>query len=85
MLLRRLGAQPAGFALAPDTTPELSELGGFERQFPCVRGDIRDQFAIRDARAEFAPQIWFHLAAQSLARTWYKRSTQGRGGRRARR
>jgi CDP-glucose 4,6-dehydratase len=72
MWLRRLGAQPAGFALAPDTTPNLAELGDLERQIPCVRGDIRDQIAMRDAMAELAPEIVFHLAAQSLVRTSYQ-------------
>ena len=72
MWLRRLGARPAGFALAPDTTPNLTELSDLERQMPCVRGDIRDQIAVRDAMAEFAPEIVFHLAAQSLVRTSYQ-------------
>jgi CDP-glucose 4,6-dehydratase len=72
MWLHRLGARPAGFALAPDTTPNLAELGDLERQFPCVRGDIRDQIAVRDAMAELAPEIVFHLAAQSLVRPSYQ-------------
>ncbi|MBV8511244.1 MAG: CDP-glucose 4,6-dehydratase, partial [Xanthobacteraceae bacterium] len=76
MWLRRLGAQPAGFALAPDTTPNLAELSDLERQIPCVRGDIRDQITVRDAMAELAPEIVFHLAAQSLVRTSYQQPVQ---------
>jgi CDP-glucose 4,6-dehydratase len=70
--LHRLGARPAGFALAPDTEPNLAELCGLERQFPCTHGDIRDQIAVRDAMAEFAPEVVFHLAAQSLVRPSYQ-------------
>jgi CDP-glucose 4,6-dehydratase len=76
MWLRRLGARPAGFALAPDTTPNLAELSDLERQIPCVRGDIRDQITVRDAMAELAPEIVFHLAAQSLVRTSYQQPVQ---------
>ncbi len=70
--LHRLGARPGGFALAPDTEPNLAELSSLERQFPCTRGDIRDQIAVRDAMAEFAPEVVFHLAAQSLVRASYQ-------------
>ncbi len=72
MWLHRLGARPAGFALAPDTEPNLAELCGLEQKLPCVRGDIRDQIAVRDAMTEFAPDVVFHLAAQSLVRTSYQ-------------
>jgi CDP-glucose 4,6-dehydratase len=69
--LHRLGALPFGFALAPDTDPNLSVLAGLDQRFQSVRGDIRDCAAVHDATVRFAPDIIFHMAAQPLVRHSY--------------
>lgn len=69
--LMRLGARVAGFALAPDTAPNLSEQAGIEAGMQPVRGDVRDARAVADAVRGFAPEIVFHLAAQPLVRRGY--------------
>ncbi len=68
LLLRELGASPVGFSLPPPTEPSLFELLGAERDFPQVRGDVRDASALSSALSDAAPSVVFHLAAQSLVR-----------------
>ncbi len=69
--LYALGAEVSGFALPPDEDQPLFTdlgLGGVIRH---VDGDIRDQEALRYIFAKTAPEIVFHLAAQSLVRLSY--------------
>jgi CDP-glucose 4,6-dehydratase len=69
--LGHLGARVTGYALAPDTTPNLCDLAGIEAG-PCAeRADIRDGAALASAVARAAPHIVLHLAAQPLVRRSY--------------
>ena len=68
LCLKRLGARVEGLALAPDTEPSLYDLAGVAAEVPGRFGDIRDAAAVQRAVAAAAPQIVFHLAAQSLVR-----------------
>ncbi|WP_371033308.1 CDP-glucose 4,6-dehydratase [Methylosinus sp. PW1] len=69
--LMRLGANVAGYALAPPTEPSLFALARLDQKMESVIGDIRDAERLARAVREFAPQIVFHLAAQPLVRYSY--------------
>lgn len=49
LLLDSLGARVTGFALAPETTPNLFEQAGVGGVVDSVIGDIRDAEALRTA------------------------------------
>jgi CDP-glucose 4,6-dehydratase len=69
--LQRLGARVTGFALEPETTPNLSALVSLGTRIDSVVGDIRDLHALNAVYARVRPQVVFHLAAQSLVRPSY--------------
>jgi CDP-glucose 4,6-dehydratase len=71
MWLEKLGARVQGLALAPDTAPNLFDLSGLAGRVESRLVDIRDFQATRAAVASAAPEIVFHLAAQSLVRRSY--------------
>lgn len=64
--LNRLGADLCGIALAPSTGPNIFESVGIGQFMQSRIVDVRDLAALRDAMADFAPEVVFHLAAQSL-------------------
>jgi CDP-glucose 4,6-dehydratase len=69
--LQQLGAEVAGFALAPDddrsTFPALGPWPGLHS----IIGDLRDPNAVAAAVRETEPEVVFHLAAQALVRRGY--------------
>jgi len=69
--LSRLGANVSGFALAPESTPNLYELAHIGSCTDSLLGDITDPHAIRRILHEVQPEVVFHLAAQSLVRRSY--------------
>lgn len=66
-----LGAKVAGFSLEPPTTPALFDQLGLATRLRHQIGDVRDSELLRESVAEFAPELVFHLAAQSLVRASY--------------
>lgn len=68
---RQLGATISGFALPPGTTPSLYELADVDRHVTSHIGDVRDHETVQRVVASTAPEIVFHLAAQSLVRYAY--------------
>lgn len=72
LCLQRMGAQVAGFALAPRTPEDLFEVARIGDCMSSELGDIRDVEHIREAVRRFQPDVVFHLAAQSLVRTSYR-------------
>ncbi|MGA8731555.1 MAG: CDP-glucose 4,6-dehydratase [Terracidiphilus sp.] len=69
--LARKGAQVRGFAIDPDTEPNLfttASVGGFIED---ERGDIRNHASLQASLTGFAPEVVFHLAAQPLVRRSY--------------
>ncbi len=69
--LSRLGADVTGYALAPDTEPNLFSLAAVESVVRSITGDLRDEEALRQAVAEADPQIVIHMAAHPLVRRSY--------------
>ncbi|WP_299669700.1 CDP-glucose 4,6-dehydratase [uncultured Ruegeria sp.] len=69
--LRQRGAQVTGIALAPETSDALFCKLDLARQMEHVERDIRDHDGLAQAVAEIAPDVVFHLAAQSLVLTSY--------------
>lgn len=69
--LKRLGAKVTGLALDPPTEPALYDRAEVDRDLDDVRVDLRDGNAVAAAVSAAAPEIVFHLAAQSLVRLSY--------------
>ena len=71
--LSALGAEVTGYALAPDTRPNL-----FDRLSPIpglksIIGDLRDESLLWRTVSEARPQIVLHMAAQALVRRSYRK------------
>jgi len=69
--LQALGARVTGFALTPDTTPNLFTLGRVGDGIESIIGDIRDRALLLDAMRSASPDIVIHMAAQPLVRESY--------------
>jgi CDP-glucose 4,6-dehydratase len=67
-MLAHLGARVTGFALAPDTDPNLYTLARVADVAPGGLGDLRDPQAVAAAVRKAEPEIVLHLAAQALVR-----------------
>ncbi len=70
--LRQLGAEVAGLALPPSTTPSLFDLAQGGDGIVSMIGDIRDLSTVDAAFKQFRPEIVFHLAAQAIVRASYQ-------------
>ncbi|HJV75270.1 MAG TPA: CDP-glucose 4,6-dehydratase [Noviherbaspirillum sp.] len=71
--LAQLNARVTGYALPASTNPSLFELATIEDSLTRhVEADIRDLPALTMAMREAAPEVVFHLAAQSLVRPSYR-------------
>lgn len=70
--LHDLGAAVAGYSLAAPTEPNLFGQARVEGLFPSVAGDVRDFAKLKQAIAEFAPEVVIHMAAQSVVRRGYE-------------
>ncbi len=71
-----MGAEVCGYALKPDTQPNLFHALGLLGQEQSVLGDIRDLPALESAMRKFAPEIVIHMAAQPLVRLSYERPVE---------
>ena len=69
--LLELGAKVVGFALPPETQPNLFTQLGLARLMDSHFGDIRDLSLLEKTLWETKPEIVFHLAAQPLVRRSY--------------
>ena len=69
--LQSMGAQVAGYALAPPTNPSLFEVAEVGKGMTSIIGDIRDLEHLRKVFAERQPEIVIHMAAQPLVRYSY--------------
>jgi CDP-glucose 4,6-dehydratase len=70
--LQEMGSVVKGYALAPNTDPNMFEVAriadGMESEF----GDIRDFEALSGSMRAFEPEILIHMAAQPLVRLSYR-------------
>jgi CDP-glucose 4,6-dehydratase len=70
--LSSMGAKVTGYALAPNTTPNLFGVLGIEGLIEkSLIGDIRDLAALQKAMSEAKPDVVIHMAAQPLVRYSY--------------
>jgi CDP-glucose 4,6-dehydratase len=69
--LSRMGARVSGFSLSPPTEPNLFKLARVDRHVDSTTGDVRDLEALTRCVQRQAPEVIFHLAAQSLVRRSY--------------
>ena len=70
--LQRLGAEVTGYALAPPTTPNLFETASVSKGMRSLVGDVCDLPRLKQSMRESAPEIVFHMAAQSLVGMSYE-------------
>jgi CDP-glucose 4,6-dehydratase len=71
--LARLGARVTGYALAPASAPALFTLARIDELTEgSDLGDVCDLPRLQSAMRAAAPEIVFHLAAQSLVRASYR-------------
>ena len=69
--LQRLGAEVAGFALPPDTAPNLFGLADIAGNMQSEFGNVCDLEHLSGYVSGFRPEIIIHMAAQSLVRPSY--------------
>jgi CDP-glucose 4,6-dehydratase len=70
--LNMLGANLHGYALQPNTKPNMFEMAGVKKTIKSNISDIRDYKKLLAVMKKCQPQIIFHLAAQPLVRQSYK-------------
>lgn len=70
--LQKMGAIVTGYALPPESKPNLFDLAEIADGMTSHLGDIRDQDSLRNALVQSEAEIVFHLAAQPLVRTSYQ-------------
>ncbi len=70
--LSSLGARVSGYALAPDTDPNLFQLARIDELLDSTIGDIRDRERLDQAMQDAGPEIVLHLAAQPLVRESFR-------------
>ena len=70
--LHAVGAEIAGYSLAPDTTPSLFEALKLAAAYESTIGDICDYEKLYAAIDSFQPDLILHLAAQPLVRKSYR-------------
>jgi len=70
--LKLLGAEVCGYALLPESSPNLFENLELEKQVTSIIGDVRRLDVFEKVLNDFKPEIIFHLAAQSLVRKSYR-------------
>lgn len=70
--LASMGAKVTGYALAPNTTPNLSDVLAIESLIArSYIADIRDLESLQKAMSEAKPDVVIHMAAQPLVRYSY--------------
>jgi len=70
--LSELGAEIKGYALAPETSPNLFEVADVQQKLDSEIGDIGDLTTLTQSLQTFNPDILIHLAAQPLVGRSYQ-------------
>lgn len=71
-ILSMLGARVKGYALAPETSPNLYDVLKVEEIATSVIGDLMDAKRLSREITTFEPDFIFHLAAQPIVRLSYE-------------
>jgi len=71
-ILAQAGAEVRGYALAPESEPNLYTLARVDRRVDSVFGDVRDLDRLSRNLTAFRPEVVLHLAAQPIVRTSYE-------------
>ena len=71
-LLTSFGAEVAGYALTPPTQPNLYSLARIDELVESTTADICDLGTLTDCIRKFAPDVVFHMAAQSVVLQSYE-------------
>jgi CDP-glucose 4,6-dehydratase len=75
--LASVGAKVTGYALAPNTTPNLFDVLGIDSLIEKSHiADIRDLVSLQNAMSEAKPDVVIHMAAQPLVRYSYANPVQ---------
>lgn len=69
--LKSLGSIVKGYALEPDTEPNLFSVANISEEMKSVIADVRELDTLRTNMQSFAPDILIHMAAQPLVRYSY--------------
>ena len=69
--LTQMGATVCGYSLAPPSEPSLFEVARIGECVHHIEADICELQRLRASMQDFAPDVVFHLAAQSLVRRSY--------------
>jgi CDP-glucose 4,6-dehydratase len=69
--LQDLGGDVSGFSIDVPTDPSLYDSASVGDGMTSVRGDVRDLESLRSFMEKTAPEVVFHMAAQSLVRRSY--------------
>ena len=70
--LQQMGVIVKGYALEPNTSPNLFELAQVANHMESEIGDITNLSQIKDSMHTFNPDILIHMAAQPLVRLSYE-------------
>jgi CDP-glucose 4,6-dehydratase len=70
--LADLGAEVTGYALPPETDPDLYSAIRLGDVIRPVQGDVRDRSRLDALLRESRPDVIFHMAAQALVRRSYR-------------
>jgi len=70
--LSNLGAEVKGYALPPETTPNLFEVARVTETIESEFGDIRNLEQMKRSMVAFNPDVLIHMAAQPLVRLSYR-------------
>jgi CDP-glucose 4,6-dehydratase len=74
--LLSMGAELTGYALEPNTEPNLFRLADVGRSMRSILGDVRDLERLRASLVEAQPEIVIHMAAQPIVRESYRAPVQ---------
>lgn len=70
-LLKEIGADVMGYALAPETKLNHFDLLKMDKKIKHVVGDVCDRELLKKTMKDFEPEFVFHLAAQALVKKSY--------------
>ncbi len=71
-ILHNFGAEIGGYALPPESSPNLFDILNLPERITHFTGDVRDSDSLKAALHSFMPEIVIHMAAQPLVLESYR-------------